>query len=78
MNGILGTILFVFEIILLGRVLLSWFPNVDRNNQIVQFLYEITEPVLKPIRDQLPQTMMFDLSPLIVLLIIQVIRILLL
>lgn len=78
MNGILGTILFVFEIILLGRVLLSWFPNVDRNHPVVQFLYEITEPVLKPIRDQLPQTMMFDLSPLIVLLIIQVIRILLL
>jgi YggT family protein len=77
-SGILGTILFVFEIILLGRVLLSWFPDVDRNNPIVQFVYEITEPVLKPIRDQLPQTLMFDLSPLIVLLIIQVIRILLL
>jgi YggT family protein len=66
-------VLRVFEFVLLARVLLSWFPNVDRSNPIIQFLYDITEPVLRPIRDMLPQNGMFDLSPLIAFLIIQVI-----
>jgi YggT family protein len=66
-------ILRAFEFILLARVLLSWFPNVDRSNPIIRLLYDITEPVLRPIRDMLPPNGMFDLSPLIAFLIIQVI-----
>ncbi len=69
---ILGYALWFFELVLLARVLLSWFPNVDRSNPIIQFLYDITEPVLRPVRDFLPQTGMMDLSPLVVFLIIQV------
>ena len=65
-------ILWIFELILLARVLLSWFPNVDRSNPLIQLVYDITEPVLRPIRNVLPQTGMMDLSPLIVFLIIQV------
>ncbi len=71
-SQIIFLILRIFEFILLARVLLSWFPNVDRSNPIIQFLYDITEPVLKPIRDMLPPNGMFDLSPLIAFLIIQV------
>jgi YggT family protein len=65
-------VLWIFELVLLARVLLSWFPNVDRSNPVIRLLYDITEPVLRPVRDMLPQTGMMDLSPLIVFLIIQV------
>lgn len=65
-------ILVIFQFILLARVLLSWFPNIDRSNPLVQMLYQITEPVLQPIRNVLPQTGMMDFSPLIVFLIISV------
>lgn len=65
-------LLVFFELILLARVLLSWFPNVDRSNPLIQLVFDVTEPVLRPIRDLLPQGMMFDLSPLIVFLIINV------
>lgn len=65
-------ILQVFQFILLARVLLSFFPDVDRSNAIVQLLYDITEPVLRPIRDLLPQTGMIDFSPLVVFLCISV------
>jgi YggT family protein len=61
-----------FELILLARVLLSWFPNVDRSNALIRLLFDVTEPVLQPIRNLMPQGMMFDLSPLIVFLIINV------
>lgn len=66
-------VLWIFQLVLLARVLLSWFPNVDRSNPVIQLVYSITEPVLRPIRELLPQTGMMDLSPLIVFLIIQVV-----
>jgi YggT family protein len=69
---ILYYVLWIFELILLARVILSWFPNVDRSNPLIQFLYDVTEPVLRPIREMMPPTGMMDLSPLIVFLIIQV------
>jgi YggT family protein len=65
-------VLVIFQLILLARVLLTWFPNVDRSNPLVQFLFDVTEPVLRPIRNLMPQGMMFDFSPLIVFLIISV------
>jgi YggT family protein len=62
----------LFQLVLLARVLLSWFPNIDRRNPLVQIVYDITEPVLQPIRNMMPQTGMVDFSPLIVFLIITV------
>lgn len=56
----------LYQFILLGRVLLSWLPNVDYNNPIVRFLYQATEPVLAPIRQALPPMGGMDLSPLAV------------
>ncbi len=75
MGGILSLIflvLQVYQFILLARVLLSWFPDIDRSNPIVRFLYDVTEPVLQPVRNMLPQTGMIDFSPLIVFLGISV------
>lgn len=70
--NLLYIVIVIYELILLARVLMSWFPNVDRSNPLVQFVYDVTEPVLRPIREMLPQTGMLDLSPLIVFLILQV------
>lgn len=70
--NILYTLLMVAQFILLARVLLSWFPNVDRSNPIIKGLYDVTEPVLRPIRSALPQGTPFDFSPLIVFVIINV------
>ncbi len=62
--------LLLFELVLFARVLLSWFPNIDRSNPLIRMVYDITEPVLRPIRSALPQTGVFatiDLSPLLVI-----------
>jgi YggT family protein len=74
---IIGLLLRLFELALLARIILSWFPNVDRGNPIIRFLYEVTEPVLRPIREMLPSNGMFDFSPLIVFVVIQVLTTLL-
>ncbi|MFN8376511.1 MAG: YggT family protein [Anaerolineae bacterium] len=69
--GLITILLSLFQLILLARVLLSWFPNVDRSSPIIQFIFDMTEPILRPIREILPQTGMFDFSPLVVLVVIQ-------
>jgi YggT family protein len=71
-GDLLILVLQVFQLVLLARVLISWFPNIDRSNQIVQLLFDVTEPILQPIRNMLPPTGMMDFSPLIVFLAISV------
>src|SRR5437763_8679022 len=55
------------------RALLSWF-SIGGVQPVFRLLVEITEPVLAPIRRVLPTAGMLDFSPLVALLLIQVIR----
>ena len=50
--------------IIVIRALLSWV-NPDPWNPIVRFLYQVTEPVLRPIRQRLPAAGI-DFSPLVI------------
>jgi YggT family protein len=70
-------LLTLYIYILIAAVILSWlvaFNIVNPYNQFVrmisEFLYKITEPVLGPIRNMLPNLGGLDISPLIVILII--------
>ena len=55
----------LFQMLILIRVVMSWIPH-DSYGQLPQLLHQITEPVLKPIREILPvQSMGFDFSPVI-------------
>ncbi|MBN2472768.1 MAG: YggT family protein [Anaerolineae bacterium] len=61
----------IYQFVLLARVLISWV-QVDPYHPAVQFLYQLTEPVLGPIRRVLPQTMGLDFSPIIAMILVQV------
>ena len=63
--------------ILVAAAIMSWliaFNVVNPRNQFVamvgEFLYRVTEPVLRPIRRLLPNMGGIDISPLIVIVII--------
>lgn len=66
--------------ILLAAVVqtLMSFGVLDSRNRIVwtvaDFLYRVTEPALRPIRNLLPHLGGIDISPLIVLILISVIQ----
>jgi len=67
--------------LLIAAAVLSWlvaFNVVNTRNQFVamigDFLYRITEPVLRPIRNMLPAMGGIDISPIILILIIIFIR----
>jgi YggT family protein len=64
-------ILQIYNLIILARILMSWI-QVDRSNQFVRLVHDLTEPVLAPIRNILPQAGMFDFSPLIATFLIQI------
>ncbi|MCU0499260.1 MAG: YggT family protein [Anaerolineae bacterium] len=70
-------LLWIYQLIMLARVFMSWFPNLDRYNPVVQFIYQVTEPVLRPIRELLPPTMGIDFSPLIVFIGISILMMIL-
>ena len=74
MGNILYKLIGLYEIALLVRIVLSWVPH-NPYNQVVQFLYKITEPVLYPIRKMMGSyNIGIDLSPLVVLLIIMFLK----
>lgn len=56
----------LYSFVLLARIILSWIPNVDRSSPIVQLLYQLTEPVLEPVRRTIPPLGMIDISPIVV------------
>ncbi|MCH8103789.1 MAG: YggT family protein [Chloroflexi bacterium] len=54
---------------IVGRALLSWFPDT-RNNHWVRILVQITDPVLLPISRFVPKFGAFDFSPMIAILLL--------
>lgn len=84
MIALLRTIDLVLDIytwILIASAVFSWlyaFNVVNSGNRFVasigEFLYKVTEPVLRPIRKILPDLGGIDISPIIVLLLIYFIR----
>jgi len=70
----LDLLLTVFIWAVFIRVIFSWiFPNSE--NFGIQFLKEITDPILLPIKKIMPKTGMIDFSPLIAVLLLDLIRI---
>ena len=60
---------FVIWLFLLARVVLSW-TNPTGGGSLTAFVYQVTEPILAPIRRVLPPTGGIDWSPLVAMLII--------
>ena len=71
----------LYIVVIFVRVILSWFPIQPDSvfAAIYRFVYAVTEPVLGPIRRMMPGIgvggMGLDLSPIVVLLLIQFIAI---
>lgn len=77
---LLGNLIDIYLLLLIGRILLSWFPISPESPLagVFSFLYRITEPVLGPIRRMLPPIgmggMALDLSPIIVIFGLEILK----
>ncbi len=78
---LIDTVLSLFVWLLIASAVLSWlvaFNVVNTRNRAVyvigDFLYRITEPLLRPIRRVLPNMGGLDISPIVLILLIFFIR----
>jgi YggT family protein len=72
---LIHTVIWVYIYILIAAAVLSWlvaFNVVNMRNDIVRnvahFLYQVTEPALRPIRALLPNLGGIDVSPIILII----------
>jgi len=66
----------ILSLVVFLRAILSWV-SPGQNNMMTVLLYQITEPLLSPLRRILPRTGMMDFSPLVAMVLLQLIAYLL-
>ena len=67
----------VAALAILARVILSWLPmagvRIDPFHPLIRLLYQITDPILDPIR-RFATFGMMDFSPIVALILLEIIR----
>jgi len=63
--AVLAQTLSIYSLVLLVRVLLSWFPNLDWSNPVLATVSSITDPYLNAFRGLIPPLGGLDLSAII-------------
>lgn len=63
-------VLTLLQLLILARVLLGWTGISPYENNMARWIFDLTEPILQPIREMMPQTGMMDFSPIVVFIII--------
>ena len=69
----LANFLNIYLLLIFIRILLTWFPTVEWMNQVASFLSPITDPYLNVFRSFIPPLGGLDLSPLLAILVLQVV-----
>jgi YggT family protein len=66
----------IFTFLVYARVILSWFPASPNGifGQISRIIYQVTDPVLLPVRRALPLVGPLDLSPIVVVIGLQILN----
>ncbi len=62
----------VLTLAILIRAILSWF-SPRPTNMLANILYQITEPILSPLRRIIPRLGMLDFTPLVAIILLQLI-----
>ncbi|MBA7616768.1 hypothetical protein ES703_24067 [subsurface metagenome] len=60
----------VLSLAIFARVILSWF-SLSPTNRLVIILYQVTEPFLAPLRRIIPRVGMFDFTPVVAIILLQ-------
>jgi YggT family protein len=77
--NLLVLLLYLYSWLIIIRAVVSWTrPNFG--NPLIQLLVKITEPILRPLRALVPPSKLggIDLSPILAIVVVQIVRYLLL
>ncbi len=78
--GLINLVFNVFYVAILARIILSFIIQMLSGRphplilQLAQLANQVTEPILAPIRRVLPTFGMLDFSPLVAIILLQVIQ----
>ena len=79
--NLVSTVISIYVWLLIAQAVLSWlvaFGIVNRYNRVVatvgDFLWRVTEPLLRPIRRVLPDLGGIDISPVVLILLLWFVR----
>ncbi len=70
--GVLSQTLFIYSYILIIRVLLTWFPNLDWSNPILSNISAISDPYLNLFRGIIPAIGGLDISPILAFVVLNI------
>jgi YggT family protein len=74
--GIVGSIIYgvlaIYTLMIFMRIIISW--GVSPHNRLLHFLIRATEPVLGPFRRLIPLVGFFDISPIVVLFLLDLLQ----
>lgn len=69
--NLLSLLIYIFIFAILIQVILTWITPPDSYNPLSYLLYHLNEPLLRPVRRRLPLLQGIDLSPLVVIIVLQ-------
>ncbi|MFN9547979.1 MAG: YggT family protein [Cyanobacteriota bacterium] len=64
----------IYTLVLIVRVLLSWFPNLDWGNPVLSAICSISDPFLNVFRGLIPPIGGLDLSAIVAFLSLQLLQ----
>src|SRR5437762_11984274 len=67
---VIGILFQALILAIVARALLSWF-NLGPSHPVVRILYDVTEPILAPLRRVIPRIGMFDITPIVAILLLE-------
>jgi YggT family protein len=70
---LITTLIDLYSIVVFVAVVMSWI-GLDRRQPAAAFVYNLTEPVLAPIRNALPPVGGLDFSPMVLLIVLRLVR----
>jgi YggT family protein len=73
LGSLLITILNIVSLLLVARALFSWF-DPGFNSTIGKLLFDVTEPIVAPVRQVIPSSGGFDLSIMVTMLLLIILR----
>jgi len=68
------TFIKLYTYLIIARCLLSFFPAIDWHNPIFAGIRQVTDPVMEPFRRVIPPIGGLDLSPIVLIFILQMLQ----
>lgn len=70
----LTTFLQIYFLLLIARILLSWFPNINWFDPPFSIVSQLTDPYLNLFRSVIPPIGGLDFSPILAIMVLQVLQ----